>query len=199
MAHSFDEAARQRLLCFLQVQLELNPQADPSTFDSAAEEAFDAVQREALEYAKRFDPDQLHAFFCALYQQREDQWLAGQAFSLLAHLPHPGGLTFLAEVLTSQSEEWRCAVCDKLRELPGEASSALLTRVLLSDEDPDVRWSAADALATVGTENALPVLLHVSVHDRGQDYEGFLVADAAHRAFQAVRRRLQDDTNSVDQ
>jgi len=93
---------------------------------------------------------------------------------------------FLTEVLGSQTVDWRCGACRTLLNFPGEASSALLARVLLNDSDPDVRWLAADALRIVGTENAIPALKHAISHDEGEDYEGSTVSRTAKQALNAL-------------
>ena len=187
MPQRFDDASRERLVNLMHVQPGFDPQSDPLTFNfKTAEDAFEAVQCEAIELANIFDPVEVHTFLSNLCQRSVDPWLAGQAFHILAHLHPPGGLTFLTEVLASQDAVWRCAACRVLLDFPGEASSALLARVLLTDSDPNVRLLAADALRTVGTENAIPALQHAILYDKGEDYEGFTVAGTAQEALNSL-------------
>jgi len=187
MFQTFDDESRERLVSLMHLQPGFGPQSNPLTFDfKTAEDAFEAVQREAIELANNFDPVEVHTFLLDLYQTSSDPWLAGQAFHILAHLQPPGGLRFLKEVLVSQDADWRCAACRTLADFPGDASSELLAHVLLTDSDPDVRWLAADSLRIVGAANAIPALQHAILYDKGEDYEGCSVANTAQEALNSL-------------
>ena len=58
-----------------------------------------------------------------------------------------------------------------------------------SKHDPDVRVVAAEALHSIGDERALPAPVNAEKHDKGKDYEDRTVANAAHEATAAIKKR----------
>ncbi len=65
-----------------------------------------------------------------------------------------------------------------------------LCTVLETDEDPDVRYVAAESLGDIGDRSTFSVLDHASKYDTGVDYEGFAVSRAAQEALDRIRQRL---------
>lgn len=61
-----------------------------------------------------------------------------------------------------------------------------LVNALLADQKDNVRLMAADALGNIGDLAALPALQHAAENDKGEDWEGRTVADAARRAIERI-------------
>jgi hypothetical protein len=77
--------------------------------------------------------------------------------------------------------------CDGLAAFQDQRASLALCDALASDEDGDVRFSAAWGLLKIGDASALPALDHAVRHDTGVDYEGRTVAGVAWKAAQRIR------------
>lgn len=67
----------------------------------------------------------------------------------------------------------------------GEVTKGL-QNVLLTDPAEDVRLKAAYALESIGDPAALPALQHAAENDKGADWEGRTVADAARKAIERI-------------
>jgi HEAT repeat protein len=64
-----------------------------------------------------------------------------------------------------------------------------LIRIVLTDPDPDVRYTAVTTLEEIGTPQALPALRHAHAHDTGQDFDAHSITTAAWHAIQAIEQR----------
>jgi HEAT repeat protein len=64
-----------------------------------------------------------------------------------------------------------------------------LIQIVLTDRDPDVRYTAVTTLEEIGTPQALPALRHAHAHDTGQDFDAHSIATAAWHAIQAIEQR----------
>jgi hypothetical protein len=77
--------------------------------------------------------------------------------------------------------------CTELAAYRDPRAIAALSEVLATDEDGDVRFSAARGLQKVGGASALPALDRAVSHDTGTNWEGWTVAGAAWKAVERIR------------
>lgn len=147
-----------------------------------------------------FESDDIYDYLHHLYNggryddtnNTSETWLRGRAFEAIIQLPERDPFAFLSEVVLHQNSNWRFAACRAIGQL-GERANAkcvgLLCDVLLNDEDADVRFCAARALAEVGDESALPTLRYAETNDKGEDYEGRPISEVAREAVEAILAR----------
>lgn len=135
-----------------------------------------------------------------LLRESEHATISSRAFLGLLHLEGYDVVGFLIGFFDEQSmpermgdwrsSGWRTACCRRLAKCKDSRAITKLATVLLSDSDPDVRFVAAEALGDIGDQQALPALEYASQNDKGEDYEGFLVSEAAREAIAKLRARI---------
>jgi hypothetical protein len=74
-------------------------------------------------------------------------------------------------------------------EFPDKCAVLKLCEIILNDDEPNVRYDAAEALTAIGDETAIPALEYVKEHDVGTDYEGRPVSDMAECTIQGIYKR----------
>jgi hypothetical protein len=110
------------------------------------------------------------------------------AFLRLRGFDHIGFLTnFLA---TSQEAYWRISCCRQLSAFRDPRAVQALCAALLSDEDPDVRFAAAEALGEVGDATALEALERAAQRDTRENFESRPIAEVARTSIERTKARL---------
>jgi GNAT superfamily N-acetyltransferase len=117
-----------------------------------------------------------------------DPVIKSNAVELLVFLKGPESLPWIEECLCDDVD-FRCAGCSFLAELDCPEALPRLLRCLREDPSDWVRYSAVDALERCGDMSAIPALKQTVKTDRGTDYEGRLIGDAAREAIRRITRR----------
>jgi hypothetical protein len=86
----------------------------------------------------------------------------------------------------------RWTACKIFQRYPDPQIIPTLIYLLEQDDNPTVRFMAADLLCEFGDERALASLSFAVENDSGKDYEGRAVADAAREAIASIRERMKN-------
>ncbi|MBK9926093.1 MAG: HEAT repeat domain-containing protein [Anaerolineales bacterium] len=110
----------------------------------------------------------------------------------LPHLvPSDVMIDLLLPYLSDSSSGIRWTLCELFHGYPDSRVVLPLVKVLQNDADPNVRLVAAEALYAVGDERAIPALAYAEKYDKGKDYEDRTIANAAHEAIAAIKKRMK--------
>jgi len=91
------------------------------------------------------------------YLRWQDAARRGAAIEALQSLPDAIA-PFMSALLRDQDNDVRILAIELVRGMPAEQATTLLCRLLEHENHPNVCASAIDALADLGTEEALPIL-----------------------------------------
>ena len=122
----------------------------------------------------------------ALVAQDPNPEIRGNASTCLLKLAGPSALQLVLPLLDHPDQSLRWHVCGLLHDFGDKTVVPYLTNVLLEDPEPGVRIVAAWALEKHGNLSALPALQHAAENDKGADWEGRTVADAARQAIERI-------------
>jgi HEAT repeat protein len=106
-------------------------------------------------------------------------------------LPREEMTRLLLSCLSDPRSSVRWSACKLFQRYPDPQIIPSLIHLLETDENPTVRFMAADLLCEFGDERALPALSNAAGHDAGKDYEGRAVADAAREAIASIQERTK--------
>jgi HEAT repeat protein len=136
--------------------------------------------------------------------QSADQAILGVILKKLVHDPDPiiqlsaavvllcngmqDATSTVLPLLEHNDDVVRCYVSGLLR-YGDQCSIPALIRLVLTDPDPEVRYTAVTTLEEIGTSQALPALRHAHAHDSGKDFDAHPIAKAAWDAIQAIEQR----------
>jgi hypothetical protein len=139
------------------------------------------------------DPDHIVSALKTIFH-RETRYAVGRrrAFQAALAVPSLNTVGFLIDIFNRAPIDWKTAICDELASFHDPRAVRMLCSTLLTAKNPNVRYAAAEALALNGDETAIEALAYTAQHDRGKDFEGLPVADAAEDALQQVRSRLRE-------
>jgi hypothetical protein len=93
--------------------------------------------------------------------------------------------------LFDENPKWRTTCCKRLMDFPDKRAIIKLCEVIIQDNDPTVRFAAAEALGEIGDESAIAFLEHVNAADTGVNWEEFPVAQAANEAIKIIQMRMR--------
>ena len=97
----------------------------------------------------------------------------------------------LIHCLSDPRSSVRWTACKLFQRFPDPEIIPSLIQILEQDENPTVRFMAADLLCEFGDERALAALANAADHDMGKEYEGRAVADAAREAISSIQERMK--------
>ncbi len=97
----------------------------------------------------------------------------------------------LLSCLSDPRSSVRWSACKLFQRYPDPQITPTLIHMLETDENPTVRFMAADLLCEFGDERALDALLNAAENDPGKDYDGRPVADAAREAIASIQERMK--------
>jgi HEAT repeat protein len=124
-----------------------------------------------------------------IFKTTTDPSVESRAFDALLKLKQFDKVQFLIDLFNKSSVDWRIACCRGLSRFQDPRAIVKLCDALLYDNDPDVRYVAAESLAIIGDHTAIAALEYAKAHDTGKDYEGFRVADMARQALEQIHAR----------
>jgi len=124
-----------------------------------------------------------------IFHSTTDLVVESRSFDALLKLRDFDRVGFLIDLYDMSSIDWRCACCRHLVEFPDKRAVSKLASIVQNDPDPDVRYSAAEALAESGDLAVIDALKYAKENDQGMDYEGFPIKNIAERAIQKIRDR----------
>ena len=114
------------------------------------------------------------------------------ALDALPHIvPREEMTGLLINCLSDPRSSVRWTACKLFQRFPDPQIIPILILLLEHDENPTVRFMAADLLCEFGDERALPALSNAAENDIGKDYEGRAVADAAREAIASIQQRIK--------
>jgi HEAT repeat protein len=116
--------------------------------------------------------------------------LRANAAEALLRLDPYENLPKVLVLLDDVDETVRWFVCGLLHDFGDTRAAPRLSKALAEDSSALVRLTATYALAKMGDRMSLPALRKAVEFDRGQDYEGRTVKDAAAEAINEINRRL---------
>lgn len=125
-----------------------------------------------------------------IFEKESDRFVKSRSFSALLNLSSFDTVQFLVETMKKAPVDWRIVCCERLGNYLDERAIAILRVVVLKDRNPDVRYTAVEALGKIGDLETVSTLKEVHQKDKGKDYEGFPISDAAVDALKAIHRRL---------
>jgi hypothetical protein len=125
---------------------------------------------------------------------RETRYAVGRrrAFQAALAVPSLDTVGFLIDIYNRAPVDWKIAICDELACFHDLRAVRMLCSALLTASNPNVRYAAAEALALNGDATTIDALAYTAQHDRGKDFEGFPIADAARDALEQIHSRLRE-------
>jgi HEAT repeats len=115
-----------------------------------------------------------------LFHTSKDDWVTSRAFHAILRLGTVDPVEFLSGSSHRCADvDWRMAFSREVGELTNTRALAKLSQVLLHDDHPDVRSTAAQALGNHGDETVVEALEYARAHDAGLDFQGDPVCRAA--------------------
>jgi HEAT repeat protein len=112
------------------------------------------------------------------------------ALDALPHIvPRERMTGLLIQCLGDPRSSVRWSACKLFQRYPDPQIIPVLIQLLEQDDNPTVRYMAADLLCEFGDEQALAALTQAAAADAGRDYEDRAVADAAREAIASIRER----------
>lgn len=118
-----------------------------------------------------------------------DKTIQSRAFDAILKLNSYDPVEFLIEVFDLCSFEWKDASCKRLASQKDSRAILKLCDILMNDDNPDIRYNAAESLGEVGDMIALGYLEHARTNDTGTDYEGFPISDVAEDSINKILAR----------
>lgn len=113
-----------------------------------------------------------------------------KAYDALLVIKNYDVVQFLLDVFDQSSIDWQIVYCTTFSHYPEPRAITRLCRVLLEHPDPDVRYTAAESLGSIGDESAIVSLERACKYDEGVDFEGFTIAKIAHTAIVKIKNRI---------
>jgi HEAT repeat protein len=105
--------------------------------------------------------------------------------------PREAMTDLLIRCMSDPRSSVRWTACKLFQRYPDPQIIPNLIHMLEQDDNPTVRFMAADLLCEFGDERALTALSQAAENDTGEDYEGRAVADAAREAIVSIRERMR--------
>jgi HEAT repeat protein len=114
------------------------------------------------------------------------------ALDALPHVvPREEMTGLLTGCLADPRSSVRWTACKVFQRYPDPQIIPILIHLLERDDNPTIRFMAADLLCEFGDERALAALSKAAENDTGKDYEGRPVADAAREAIASIQERMK--------
>lgn len=126
-----------------------------------------------------------------IFDRETDPIVQSRAYRQILSFPDIDKVGFILDVFDKSTAGWQAAFCETLSHFHDPRAISKLCKVLLENKDPDVRFSAAEALAEIGDSTAVEALEYASQNDQSVDYEGFSISKMAHEALRKVRMRIE--------
>ncbi len=137
--------------------------------------------------------DEVVSALKGLVNSELDRSIISRAFDALLKVDGLDKVQFLINLADENPQRWRIVCCRNLSRFRDERAIAKLCDTVKNNDDPDVRYAAAESLGIIGDETAIAALEYVEIHDNGKDWEGFRVADMASEAIKRIRGRMSTE------
>ena len=131
----------------------------------------------------RIDPAELKPVLMDFLN--EDTICADAAHVVMRMIPG-SAFDLLVPLLKKPRSGLRWWICGLLMTSGDRRAVTALIEVLQTDEDPGVRLVATNGLGEFRDPAALPALRQAAENDKGEDWEGRTVADAARDAIERI-------------
>lgn len=155
------------------------------------------LDEQDIQRLNRIPVDVSAKFLRELFENESDRFMKSRYFSALLCLADFDKVGFLIEIMKKASVDWRIVCCEMLGNYFDERAVESLCKAVIKDKNPDVRYAAVEALGKIGDFGAVSTLNKVQQNDKGRDYEGFLISEAAADAISAILHRLRSSPTSV--
>lgn len=127
-----------------------------------------------------------------LVNEQTDATLSSRAFDALLKLNEFDKVLYLINLFDESSVDWQLVCCRHLSRFKDKRAVIKLCDIAMNATDPDVRYTAVESLGRIGDKSTIPVLEHVKMHDIGEDYEGFRIADMAGHSIDRIIAKKDD-------
>jgi HEAT repeat protein len=112
--------------------------------------------------------------------------LCCDAAEAIMRIDRLSGIALILPLLKNPDAGVHWWICGLLSSVNDGSATNSLSEVLLNDPESFVRLAAAFALGGTGDAVALPALAQAAQTDKGEDWEGRTVADAARKAIAKI-------------
>jgi len=126
-----------------------------------------------------------------VFEHETDPTIQARAYRQILSYRDFDKVGFVLDMFDKSTAGWQVAYCESLSHYKDSRAISKLSKVLLENTDPDVRFSAAEALEEIGDSTSVEALEYAIQNDQGVDYGGFSVSKMAHEALLKVRRRIE--------
>lgn len=125
-----------------------------------------------------------------LFRETSDTTIESRIFDAILKIKDFDKVQFLIDLFKESSIDWRIICCKHLAKFQDKRAINKLCEIVMTDDDPDVRYCATESLSIIGDTTAITVLEQVNLYDTGEDYEGFRVSDMARQAIEIIKNRI---------
>ena len=146
-----------------------------------------------IQKLREYDLHTLHDALSAIFMSADTDLRLTALDALPYIVPRQEMTELLIGCLSDLRSSVRWTACKLFQRYPDPQVIPTLIYLLERDENPTVRFMAADLLCEFGDERALPSLSLAADNDTGQDYEGRTVADAAREAIASIHQRMKNE------
>jgi hypothetical protein len=129
----------------------------------------------------------------AIFLSESNRIIKSRAFGAMIGLEALDRVGMLFDLYKGSTIDWQIVYTKSLSQFKDDRAIKKLCEILLKARNSDLRFVAAESLAQIGDASSLPALEHAVQHDKGKDYEGFTIAEAASEAIKQIQIR----TNSI--
>lgn len=169
----------------------LEPYVDIMLLLRQWDDGLQQAETSSLIQLRQYDPQDISSALSAILRYAEDD-MRLIAVDAAPHLvPREVMIDLLLPGLSDARSSVRWSICKVFQKNPDPRVIQPVLSVLQMDENPHVRVAAIDVLCEVGDAQSLPVLAYAMEHDRGENYEGRTVAQAAEEAIAAIQKRIK--------
>ena len=135
--------------------------------------------------------DQVVPILSSIFDKETDLIVKSRAYHALMGINGYDKVGFLRDIFERSSVDWQIFNCTSLSCFQDPRAIQMLCSAALKNQDPDVRYVAADSLGALGDDTAVETLESVQKHDLGVDFEGFRIAEAARSSIVKIKSRLE--------
>jgi hypothetical protein len=142
-----------------------------------------------IEYINRYSSEELSDILIDYVETDHNVSVQSMAFDCLMNLKDFDCVDYIHNALArSKDSGWRLVYCKRLVSFRDPRVVQELCHLLAIDQDPDVRFLAANLLGEIGDISVLPFLEDAAERDHAESSYEWPVSKAAKEALQMVRR-----------
>jgi HEAT repeat protein len=121
-----------------------------------------------------------------IYDHEMDRYVRARAFRAILAIHDFDRVAFLINILEGSTVESQYNAGYELRYFQDPRAIAKLCSILLENQDPNMRYVAAESLASFNDVTAIRALEYARDHDTEEDYEGVSISETAKWALDKI-------------